>query len=232
MNTTVKPFDDINVRKAVIAGLDRNALRLTRGGELLGDIATHFLAAGHGRLRGGRRHEGHRRRLPLQRTASRSPEVSAEYFKEAGYASGKYEGTEKILMVGSNAGVAAKTAEVAKENLERMGFKVQMRLVQQQTMYTRYCNTPSANVAVCPNVGWLKDFADGQTMLVADVRRQEHPRAGQLQLGRARRPGDQRGDRQGRAAPQGGAPGGLGRDRQDDRRADARRSRGSGTRPR
>ena len=68
-------------------------------------------------------------------------------------------------MVGSNAGVAAKTAEVAKENLERMGFKVQMRLVQPQTMYTRYCNTPSAKVAVCPNVGWLKDFADGQTIL-------------------------------------------------------------------
>ena len=114
-------------------------------------------------------------------------ELSAKYFKAAGYASGKYEGTEKILMVGSNAGVAAKTAEVAKENFEKMGFKVQMRLVQPQTMYTRYCNTPSANVAVCPNVGWLKDFADGQTILVADVRRQEHPRAGQLELARARR---------------------------------------------
>ena len=46
MNTTVKPFDDINVRKAVAAGLDRNALRLTRGGELLGDIATHYLPPG------------------------------------------------------------------------------------------------------------------------------------------------------------------------------------------
>jgi len=32
-------------------------------------------------------------------------------------------------------------------------------------MYTRYCNTPSAKVAVCPNVGWIKDFSDGQTML-------------------------------------------------------------------
>jgi hypothetical protein len=93
------------------------------------------------------------------------PDVSAKYFKAAGYASGKYEGKEKILMVGSNAGVAAKTAEVAKEQLEKMGFNIQMRLVQQQTMYTRYCNTPSAKVAICPNVGWLKDFADGQTML-------------------------------------------------------------------
>ena len=46
MNMTVKPFDDINVRKAVSAGLDKNALRLTRGGELLGNIATHYLPPG------------------------------------------------------------------------------------------------------------------------------------------------------------------------------------------
>jgi peptide/nickel transport system substrate-binding protein len=92
-------------------------------------------------------------------------EVAAKYFKEAGYESGKYEGTEEILMVGSNQGVAAKTAEVVKQNLEALGFKVKMSLVQQQTMYTKFCNTPSANVAVCPNVGWLKDFADPQTIL-------------------------------------------------------------------
>ena len=121
--------------------------------------------AGHRRLRRGRRHEGHRRRLPVGRRQAAARSSRAEYFKKAGFASGKYEGTEKILMVGSNAGVAAKTAEVAKENLEKMGFKIQMRLVQPQTMYTRYCNTPSAKVAICPNVGWIRDFADGQTML-------------------------------------------------------------------
>ena len=32
LNTTIKPFDNVNVRKAIIAGFDRNALRLTRGG--------------------------------------------------------------------------------------------------------------------------------------------------------------------------------------------------------
>jgi peptide/nickel transport system substrate-binding protein len=32
-------------------------------------------------------------------------------------------------------------------------------------MYTRYCNNPAAKVAVCPNVGWIKDFSDGQTVL-------------------------------------------------------------------
>ena len=43
MNTTVPPFDNLDVRKAVNAGFDRNALRLARGGQLIGDIATHYL---------------------------------------------------------------------------------------------------------------------------------------------------------------------------------------------
>ena len=37
------PFDDINVRKAVIANANRTDLRNTRGGELTGPVATHFL---------------------------------------------------------------------------------------------------------------------------------------------------------------------------------------------
>ncbi len=34
------------MRKAVVAGFDREALRLTRGGEVIGDIATHYLPPG------------------------------------------------------------------------------------------------------------------------------------------------------------------------------------------
>jgi peptide/nickel transport system substrate-binding protein len=32
-------------------------------------------------------------------------------------------------------------------------------------MYTKFCNVPKAAVAVCPNVGWLKDFNDAQSIL-------------------------------------------------------------------
>jgi peptide/nickel transport system substrate-binding protein len=32
-------------------------------------------------------------------------------------------------------------------------------------MLNKYCNIPAAKVAICPNVAWGKDFADGQTML-------------------------------------------------------------------
>lgn len=164
LNTTLKPFDDANVRKAVSAGMDRNALRLARGGETIGDIATHFLPPGTAGFDEAGGMDGTGVDF-LTVDGQPNMEVAAKYFKAAGFASGKYEGTEKILMVGSNVGVAAKTAEVAKESLEKMGFQVQMRLVQPQTMYTRYCNVPKADVAICPNVGWLRDFPDGQTML-------------------------------------------------------------------
>jgi peptide/nickel transport system substrate-binding protein len=164
LNTTIKPFDDINVRKAILAGMDRNALLLTRGGKTVGDMATHFLPPGTAGFEeaGGAKGTGVDFLSPDGKPL---PDVSAKYFKAAGFASGKYEGTEKLLMVGSNAGVAAKTAEVAKENLEKMGFQIQLRLVEPQTMYTRYCNVPKAEVAICPNVGWIRDFADGQPVL-------------------------------------------------------------------
>jgi peptide/nickel transport system substrate-binding protein len=163
MNTTIKPFDDINVRKAVIAGFDRNAMRLTRGGELIGDIPTHFIPPGLLGFdeAGGLKGPG----IDFLSHPDGDAALAAEYFKKAGYSSGKYEGNEELLMVGTSEGVAQKAAEVAKENFEKMGFKVRLRLVTQDSMYTKFCNSPPAKVAICPNVGWLKDFADPQTYL-------------------------------------------------------------------
>jgi peptide/nickel transport system substrate-binding protein len=163
MNNTVKPFDDINVRKAVIAGFDRNAMRLVRGGELVGDIPTHMLPPGLPGFEeaGGLKGPG----LDFMSHPEGDMELAAEYFKKAGYASGKYEGDDELLMVGTTEGVAEKAAEVAKEQFAKLGFKVRMRLVTQDAMYTRFCNVPGANVAICPNVSWGKDFADAQTIL-------------------------------------------------------------------
>jgi peptide/nickel transport system substrate-binding protein len=163
MNTTVKPFDDINVRKAVIAGFDREAMRLSRGGELIGDIPTHMIPPGIPGFEeaGGLEGPG----LDFMSHPSGDMELAAEYMKKAGYASGKYEGDETLLMIGTSEGVAQKGAEIAKENFEKLGFKVRMRLVTLDAMYTRFCNSPPANVAICPNVSWGKDFGDAQTIL-------------------------------------------------------------------
>ncbi|HEX6023525.1 MAG TPA: ABC transporter substrate-binding protein [Solirubrobacter sp.] len=164
LNTTVEPFDDINVRKAVNAAFDRNALRLARGGPLIGDIATHYLPptiAGFEEA-GGMKGTGVDF---LSVDGKPNDALAAEYMKKAGYASGKYEGNEKLLMVASNQGTAPAVAQIAKEQFEKLGFNVTLRLVTTNTMYTKFCSIPDANVASCPSAAWGKDFSDGQTML-------------------------------------------------------------------
>jgi peptide/nickel transport system substrate-binding protein len=164
MNMRKKPFDDINVRKAVIAGFDRNAALLARGGKAIGQMPTHFIPPGISGYEeaGGAKGPGYDF---MNATGQPNMQLASEYFKKAGYKSGKYTGGGEILMVGTAEGVAQKVAEIAKQNFEKMGFKVRLRLVTQDAMYTKFCNVPSANVDVCPNVGWLKDFSDAQTLL-------------------------------------------------------------------
>jgi peptide/nickel transport system substrate-binding protein len=163
MNTTIPPFDDINVRKAVIAAADREALRLARGGELIGDIATHFippLIPGHSEAGGAKGAE-----VDFLAKPEGDPELAAEYMKKAGYESGKYDGDEPLLMVGENAGVDKQVTEVAADIFQKLGFKLNVREVNSDVMYTKFCQVPKAKVAICPTVGWLKDFNDPQSML-------------------------------------------------------------------
>jgi peptide/nickel transport system substrate-binding protein len=163
MNTKVKPFDNINVRKAVIADIDRDALRLSRGGPILGDVASHIIPPslpGFAEA-GGVKGPGYDY---LANTAG-DHTVAAKYWKAAGYPSGKYTGGATILMVGENTGVPAKTAQVTRAQFQKMGFKVNFKAVPHDIMYTKFCNVPAQKVAVCPNTGFGKDFNDAQTML-------------------------------------------------------------------
>lgn len=163
LNTTVEPFDDVNVRRAVLAAADREALRLTRGGELIGDIATHFIPPEMPGFEEAGGKEGPE--LDFLADPNGDLELAAEYMRKAGFASGKYEGDAELLMVGDDSGVGRKTAEVALQTFEKLGFEVDFRPVTHDTMYTKFCNRTAADVAICPNVGWLKDFNDPQTIL-------------------------------------------------------------------
>jgi peptide/nickel transport system substrate-binding protein len=93
------------------------------------------------------------------------PKLAEEYFRKAGYESGKYEGDEELLMVAENAGVDKRVGEVALDLFEKLGFNVSFRQVSSDVMYSRFCNRVDAEVAICPNVGWLKDFNDPLSIL-------------------------------------------------------------------
>jgi peptide/nickel transport system substrate-binding protein len=163
LNTKVKPFDNINVRKAVIAAMNKNALRLAFGGPLVGEIPTHFLSPGLAGFEDGGGLNGPN--LDFMHTPNGDMNLAASYMKKAGFSSGKYTGGGTLQMVTDGAAAQKKVAETALTTFQQLGFNVKLLAVERATMYSKYCSVPKAKVAICPSVGWLKDFADPQTVL-------------------------------------------------------------------
>ena len=163
LNTEIPPLNDINVRKAIVAASDRNALRLTRGGPIVGDMAQHYLTPGQP----GFEEAGGMKGPPLDFMANPdgNPQLAQKYLNQASPEAKSAIKSTTLLMVGDDTGVGAKTAEVFQSQIQKLGFKVNFRQVPHEVMYSRYCNVPKSKVAICTNVGWLPDFADGQAML-------------------------------------------------------------------
>jgi len=162
LNTSIPPFDDINVRKAVIASADRDALRLARGGPLSGGIATHFLSPdipGYEEAGGAEGPD-----LDFLANPRGDKQLAAEYMRKAGFESGKYDGPP-ILMIGENAGTDKQVTAVVRDIFAQLGFDVNLRQFSSDTAYTRFCNVPDSNYNVCATTGWVKDFNDAQSVL-------------------------------------------------------------------
>jgi peptide/nickel transport system substrate-binding protein len=162
LNTSAAPFDDLDVRRAVVAGFDREAMRLARGGEVLGDLATHFIppdVPGFDEAGGVRGPDDDALAAP-----GGDLDRAGEHLRAAGFASGRFEG-EEVRMVGVSGGVDQQAAEVAEAQLERLGFDVRLQLYSSDTVLSRFCTVPAAEIAVCPNLAWGRDFNDAQTIL-------------------------------------------------------------------
>jgi peptide/nickel transport system substrate-binding protein len=164
LNTTKKPFDNINIRKAVIAGFDRDALRKTRGGDFIGPIAQGFIPPG---IPGFEESGGEEafKDIDYMANPKGDPAVMKKYFDAA-----KAEGATptqggELLTIATNADPGNQTAQVAQAQLNKMGFKLNYRKVPQDTLYTKFCGVPKSNYVICPNVGWFKDFTDPQSLL-------------------------------------------------------------------
>lgn len=138
MNPRIRPFDDVDVRRAVVAGFDREAMWVAGGGATLAEMPTHLLrpgAAGFDRA-GGTKGPG----VDVMSDPAGDRALSAAYFRKAGYRAGRYTGGGRLLM----AGAVGPAAQVAIESFARMGFKV--RLVA-ASRATDSCDGP--RVALC-----------------------------------------------------------------------------------
>jgi peptide/nickel transport system substrate-binding protein len=163
LNNKVEPFDDVNVRKALSAAFDRDALRKAFGGELVGKIPTHWIPPGQPGFEeaGGDAGPG----VDFLASETGDLELAKEYMKKAGFESGMYDGGKTFTGVSDNASQQKAVSETAVQQFAKLGFKVEMKYVTRDAMYTKYCQVPRDQPDVCPSVGWLKDFADPETLL-------------------------------------------------------------------
>jgi peptide/nickel transport system substrate-binding protein len=162
LNTTIKPLDNVNVRRAIAAVLNKNALRLSRGGPTLGTLATHFIPPGMPGFSqaGGTQGPGY----DFMSQPKGNLSLAESYMKKAGYPSGKYTGPQ-LLTIADNEPPASNTALEVQNELSQLGFKLNFREVPHATVLSKFCLVPKAKVAICPTLGWGKDFFDSQSMI-------------------------------------------------------------------
>jgi peptide/nickel transport system substrate-binding protein len=164
VNTKMKPFDNINVRKAIFAVFDRQAMILSRGGTAQGTPAWSFIPPDFPGFNesGGATPP---KEFDFAQKITGDPALAAEYMKKAGYPSGKYTGSAVPLEVGvAGTGTGTRAAEITQAMLGKLGIKVKLRFVTPDAYITKFCGVPK-KVAVCPSSAWGQDFKDAQTEL-------------------------------------------------------------------
>jgi peptide/nickel transport system substrate-binding protein len=163
LDNKVGPFANVDLRKAVWAALDREALDKVRGGELVANVATHFIYPTipgfeqAGGLAGSK--------VDYNEHPQGDMAVAEKYIKLAGYPSGKYTSSKQVQVVGASSPPEKEDAEIVNQTLKNLGFNTKLTLVEISTMYAKYCGVPKEEIDVCPDVGWVADFADPQTVL-------------------------------------------------------------------
>jgi peptide/nickel transport system substrate-binding protein len=161
LNTRRAPFDDPEVRRAVSAALDRDALRDALGGVAVGEVATHWIPPGVPGFEeaGGPTGPGvdflasPRGNLPLAR----------RYLRRAGYARGRITGLPVLELVARRDASGAAFAAATRKALAALGLRSRVRFLSFRP-FIRAC-TRAPRVAACLGYRWQRDIDDAASVL-------------------------------------------------------------------
>jgi peptide/nickel transport system substrate-binding protein len=165
-NLTEKPFDDVNVRKAVNFVMDKEGLRRAWGGSTQGEIATKTVPdTVYEEAFTNEEYDPY----PSEGFAG-DVEAAKEAMRQSPYDTDK-DGVcdapqcKSVFMVTRNYGAWAAMQPVIEESLRKIGITVDARELPIGPAYNT-TQTPSRKVALMGNHGWGKDYADPSTFAV------------------------------------------------------------------
>jgi len=160
MNTSLKPFDDPLVRKAVNYALDKRGMRAVRGGERTGSIATHVLLPGLP----GFKEVGQKDYDPYKTIDfAGDVEKARDLMREAGYPTGLYTGPS-VVMAGEASDVERRTGDVIASSLEKIGIKVRREEHKRPALLARM-GVQKSGIAIGASAAWCWDYPDAYTVI-------------------------------------------------------------------
>jgi peptide/nickel transport system substrate-binding protein len=157
-------FKNVNLRRALWANMNREAIVKARGGPLVATPMTHFIYPGVDGYQQAGGNAGPQ--FDFNKNVNGDLAVAQKYMKLAGYPSGKYTGSETVQIVAGHGGNSESIVAIVNNALTQLGFHTHVSLVDQAVMYSKYCGVPKQNIDVCPTAGWIRDFADPLSVLL------------------------------------------------------------------
>jgi peptide/nickel transport system substrate-binding protein len=91
--------------------------------------------------------------------------VAKKYMRQAGYPGGKYTGHATIQIVGADSFDWPTVTRIVNRTFTSLGFHTHITEVDMNAMYGNFCALPRREVDACTSVGWVRDFADPQSVL-------------------------------------------------------------------
>jgi peptide/nickel transport system substrate-binding protein len=161
LNTRITPFGNADVRRAVSAALDQDAVRAALGGAAVGARPTHWIPPGVPGFTeaGGRAGPG----VDFLAHGRGSLALARRYLRRAGYAGGRITGVPTLRLVARRDAAGAAFAGATRRALAALGLRSRVRFLALGP-FGAACGRAS-RVAACLGYRWQRDIDDAASVL-------------------------------------------------------------------